>query len=240
MWFVAGMATTWALNNTGMPRALVCDQSAAGHSTNHSNHSHNSEDEDSRHFLLMVLGSCAAVLALTAGFDIALESLEERLEERGDPELVGLLAGMQKELSVLGFIGLSTFVVVRSGALGTLFSSHMAHELVEVFESVHIFIFWVMCVFFVVTMHLVEITHRFIKQCAEYERPSWKDLCQAYTTLHEDGSMRSYFQLRAISQVLQYRMLRMSSWNHLPLLPKSLTCQANFPLACTSRAVVWR
>merc|ERR1719362_581527 len=113
------------------------------------------------------------------------------------------------ELSVLGFIGLSTFVVVRGEVLTVVFSKHVAHELLEVFESVHIFIFCVMCVFFLVTIHLVEITHRFIQQCAEYEKPSWKDLCRAYTSLREEGTMRSYFRLRAISHVLQYRMLRM-------------------------------
>jgi len=84
----------------------------------------------------------------------------------------------------------------------------VAHELLEVFEAVHVFIFCVMVVFFLLTMHLVEVTHMFIKQCAEYERPSWKDVCQTYTRC-KNGGMRSYFKLRAISQVLQYQMLRM-------------------------------
>eukprot|EP00419_Tripos_fusus_P013480 CAMPEP_0172730794 /NCGR_PEP_ID=MMETSP1074-20121228/99235_1 /TAXON_ID=2916 /ORGANISM="Ceratium fusus, Strain PA161109" /LENGTH=80 /DNA_ID=CAMNT_0013558629 /DNA_START=182 /DNA_END=421 /DNA_ORIENTATION=+ len=80
-----------------MPRASVPDSSPAGFSTNHTpEHLPNHDNEDSNEFPFMILGSSATVLALTAGFDVALETLEENLEERGDPELGELVGGMQK------------------------------------------------------------------------------------------------------------------------------------------------
>ena len=91
------------------------------------------------------------LIALTLIFEYAKESIEESADRNMGPIIQGLFG----ELTVLGFLSMVTFCVTKMGVFDTLgarlFGEGEEEELLEIFESVHFMLFFIM-VFFVINV----------------------------------------------------------------------------------------
>ena len=114
-----------------------------------------SEDElrtQDRVKAFMVLVILAVLVVVSIFFEWATEVFQDFLEEQM-PESVPVLKTIMKELTILGFLGLCTFLVNRYGGLkrvGASFFGHGAEEaevLPENFELIHMSLFFVMALF---------------------------------------------------------------------------------------------
>lgn len=91
------------------------------------------------------------LIVLTLAFEYGKESIEESADRNMEPIIQGLFG----ELTVLGFLSMVTFCVTKMGVfdkLGAyLFGEGEEKELLEIFESVHFMLFFIM-VFFVINV----------------------------------------------------------------------------------------
>ena len=91
------------------------------------------------------------LIVLTLAFEYGKESIEESADRNMEPIIQGLFG----ELTVLGFLSMVTFCVTKMGVfdkLGAyLFGEGEEEELLEIFESVHFMLFFIM-VFFVINV----------------------------------------------------------------------------------------
>ena len=105
-----------------------------------------------------VLVVVSVLIALTIVFELVKDKLEELAEGPMEP----LMDSMWKELTVLGFIGLVSFIASKSGALSGLSCSLYGESetVAEDVESVHMLLFLVMVLFLVQVVLLVLLGKR--------------------------------------------------------------------------------
>lgn len=112
------------------------------------------EEEEHEQFLeaTMILIILVVLVAMSIFFEWASEAFEDYLEENM-PESVPVLKTIMKELTILGFLGLCAFLANKSGILPDisvqLFGDSLEgkEELPEVFENIHMTLFFVMALF---------------------------------------------------------------------------------------------
>ena len=90
---------------------------------------------------------------------IAFEKAKEAIEESVDRNMKPIIESLFGEITVLGFLSLFTFCVTKMGFFETLsvriFGEEEAEELLELFESVHYALFFVMVLFVLLVLNLV-------------------------------------------------------------------------------------
>jgi len=100
----------------------------------------------------MVLVILAVLVVLSIFFEWATEVFQDFLEEQM-PESVPVLKTIMKELTILGFLGLVTFLVNRFAGLASISVRYFGHgaeeaeDLGERFELIHMSLFFVMALF---------------------------------------------------------------------------------------------
>lgn len=118
--------------------------------------------------LAQVLIIAALIIFLTMVFEWLRKFLEDHLPQMMD-HIVTTLFG---ELTVLGFIAVFLFFLLKSGFLNLLSEKlyHEDHHLVELFEEVHFDLFFVMLVFLAQTLLLVNSLMRSINKWHQHYR----------------------------------------------------------------------
>ena len=99
----------------------------------------------------VTLGICVVLITVTIIFEIA----KHHLEHNCPPMMQAILQAMFGELTVLGFIALYTYFMLRLGVLEwvSLQIYHDPEHLIHLFEDIHFMLFFVMLTF------LVQVTH---------------------------------------------------------------------------------
>jgi len=118
----------------------------------------------------IVVGIVLFLILLTILFEYSKEYLEESSSRNMKPIVESLFG----ELTVLGFLSIFTFVVTKAGffmRLGEhLFGPERHEELLEVFESVHYTIFFIMVFFVIQVLILVNEANQTAEEWLEWER----------------------------------------------------------------------
>ena len=126
-------------------------------------HSCKTEEEEAHDKFLMateILVILVVLVAVSIFFEWSSEAFEDYLEEHM-PESVPVLKTIMKELTILGFLGLCAFLANKSGILpdisGNLFgeTAEGRQALPEVFENIHMTLFFVMALFLLMGAVLV-------------------------------------------------------------------------------------
>mmetsp|Transcript_51930 Transcript_51930/g.155858 ORF Transcript_51930/g.155858 Transcript_51930/m.155858 type:complete len:681 (-) Transcript_51930:308-2350(-) len=112
------------------------------------------ESEEESEALITVTTVAATILVLIA-FTILFEVTKEHIEEGATKDMKPLIQSLFGELTVLGFLSVLTFCVTKLGFFTALsvriFGEHDEEGLLEIFESVHF------CLFFVMIFFLVQV-----------------------------------------------------------------------------------
>ena len=110
------------------------------------------EHEENALMATMILVILVVLVMVSIFFEWASEAFEDYLEENM-PESVPVLKTIMKELTILGFLGLCAFLLNKSGVLPDIGEQFFGHseeernELPEVFENIHMTLFFVMALF---------------------------------------------------------------------------------------------
>ncbi|KNC55053.1 calmodulin [Thecamonas trahens ATCC 50062] len=97
------------------------------------------------------------VLSVLVVLTITFELLKIKLEELAEGPMEPLMDSMWKELTIMGFIGLISFLASKSGALRGLSCQLYgdAETVAEDVEAIHMLLFLVMCIFLLLVVLLV-------------------------------------------------------------------------------------
>ncbi|PHJ25766.1 ef hand domain-containing protein [Cystoisospora suis] len=170
---------------------------------------------------------------------MAFDSIEEFFERRGMTSLTKMLRGAYKELTILGFISLTLFAVVRSGQmqrvndkyLGVshteLAAIHEAEEageatpppthLTEIFEEIHILIFVVMSIFLLSACILTARGYRLHRKHEYLDAKTETDLRNDVTMLEREGGVSE----QHVEESLTYWGIRQRFLKpRIPTIPK--------------------
>ena len=113
------------------------------------------EDEAEEEKAPVLDSSISTIVLLLIALTLAFEYGKESIEESADRNMEPIIQGLFGELTVLGFLSMVTFCVTKMGLfdeLGAyLFGEGEGEELLEIFESVHFMLFFIM-VFFVINV----------------------------------------------------------------------------------------
>jgi len=106
----------------------------------------------------VTLGICVVLITVTIIFEIA----KHHLEHNCPPMMQAILQAMFGELTVLGFIALYTYFMLRLGVLEwiSLQIYHDPEHLIHLFEDIHFMLFFVMLTFLVQACILIIATLR--------------------------------------------------------------------------------
>eukprot|EP01128_Nolandella_sp_AFSM9_P012083 TRINITY_DN893_c2_g6_i1.p1 TRINITY_DN893_c2_g6~~TRINITY_DN893_c2_g6_i1.p1 ORF type:complete len:563 (+),score=107.11 TRINITY_DN893_c2_g6_i1:70-1689(+) len=133
----------------------------AGGGTN-SSHS-DSHDFDLRQHPLAILITATIVLLIAILYDVAKSRLEKVLHKR-KPAFLELFKVLETELSLLGLVGFSLFILSQTGGLekvsgwlASFLERSTAHEVFETFEWVHIFLFVFVVFYITFAIYLVVV-----------------------------------------------------------------------------------
>ena len=128
------------------------------------------EDENPVLEYTIVVGIVLLLIALTILFEYS----KDYLEESSSRDMLPLVESLFGELTVLGFLSIFTFVITKAGffmRLGeTMFGPDRHEELLEVFESVHYTIFFIMISFVIQVLILVEEAKETEEEWLDWER----------------------------------------------------------------------
>mmetsp|Transcript_30078 Transcript_30078/g.66603 ORF Transcript_30078/g.66603 Transcript_30078/m.66603 type:complete len:717 (-) Transcript_30078:73-2223(-) len=120
---------------------------------------HEEGPEDEEEFELAVSESIVVIVLVLIVITIAFERAKETIEEAVDRNLKPIIESLFGELTILGFLSLFTFCVTKMGFFEALsvriFGEEEAEELLELFESVHYALFFVMVLFVLLVLKLV-------------------------------------------------------------------------------------
>lgn len=107
----------------------------------------------------MVSESIVCIVLILIAITIAFERAKEAIEEAVDRNMKPIIESLFGELTILGFLSLFTFCVTKMGFFEALsvriFGEEEAEELLELFESVHYALFFVMVLFVLMVLKLV-------------------------------------------------------------------------------------
>ena len=114
-----------------------------------------SEEEEEEPKAIVLDSSISTIVLLLIVLTLIFEYVKESIEESADRNMGPIIQGLFGELTVLGFLSMVTFCVTKMGVFDTLgahlFGEGEEEELLEIFESVHFMLFFIM-VFFVINV----------------------------------------------------------------------------------------
>lgn len=121
-------------------------------------HEEEEDEKEENPNLLYAVNVCVVLvlILLTIGFEL----MEDYLEESASRNMKPIIEKLFGEMTVLGFLSAFTFVVTKAGSFerlgGHLFGSPHSDELLEIFESSHFIIFFIMVFFVIQVLVLVQ------------------------------------------------------------------------------------
>lgn len=145
-----------------MGRGSMAANEAAAHGDAHGEEHHrllNSHHEvDATVDLQVTLGICVFLISLTIIFEVAKHNLEHNVP----PMMATILQAMFGELTVLGFIALCAYFMIKLGFIESMSNLiyHDPEHLLHLFEDIHFMLFFVMLVFLTQACILVLATLR--------------------------------------------------------------------------------
>ncbi|KNC47738.1 calmodulin mutant syncam9 [Thecamonas trahens ATCC 50062] len=165
---------------------------------------------------LAVLLILSTLIATTICFELAKDKLEELVEGPMQP----ILDSMWGELTVLGFLGLMTFIIQRTGWLSRLSCSQFADNstLPEAVETTHMLIFAVMVMFICEVVLLVLIGKRIMRkwrqlelgtdELSEMEEVAHDWVSHVHSDSNWDCGMYMLSMKSSVREKLEYMLLR--------------------------------
>lgn len=188
------------------------------------------------------------IVACSLIFEMAFDTIEEFLKRRGMNSLTKMLRGAYKELTILGFISLTLFAVVRSGGmqrandkylgvseteLAAIREAEEAGEvtpppthLTEIFEEIHILIFVVMSIFLVSACILTVLGYRLHRKHEYLDAKTETDLRNDVMMLEREGGVSE----KHVQESLTYWGLRRRFMQpKVPTIPKPRARHGEFP-----------
>lgn len=113
------------------------------------------EEEEEHHVADVMAATLVGLIVVTIGF----ETMHEALDEAAGERMQDVVDAMFGELTVLGFIGLLTFISIRTEAahwVGEHLFPEEPDEFVEILEDLHMLLFFVMVVFISEVVYLIQ------------------------------------------------------------------------------------
>lgn len=196
----------------------------------------------------VIIALFIVIIVLSIIFELLVGTLEEYLLRRGLHKLQDMLDCAFKELTILGFISLLLYSIVRLGAMRKLNDKYLgvskteeaaiaeaeAHgeepypptHLTETFETIHVLIFMIMVTFVLQVAALTALGYRTMRTLEYLDAKTDDDLRNDVASLLE----REHPSERSIRQSLEHWGIRrrfISTTN--PLMPKPRRLEPGFP-----------
>lgn len=139
------------------------------------------EEEEEEEINETLLSTCITVIVLILILlTVAFEECKEYIEEAGGRKMKPIVDSLFGEMTILGFLSAVTFVVTKCGVFSTISSALFGEEeeelLVEVFETVHFTLFFVMLSFVIQVLVLLQECNETIENWYKMEADS-RDPC---------------------------------------------------------------
>ena len=152
----------------------------------------NSEDDDEREIDERVEAtSIVCMVIILILITIAFEASKKKIEESVSKITKPIIASLFGEMTILGFLSVCTFVLIKSGIFETLSTDFFGKEehdlLVEIFEQVHFALFFVMITFVMQVLVLAKQGMNTEKEWLKMERKCRNPAYIKKITANSDG-----------------------------------------------------
>jgi len=129
------------------------------------------EDEEDETSYFIVSATIMVILTAMVAFSVLFERGRETLEEETDASLEPVLKSLFQELTLLGFIGLSLFLLDKLDAVHALSEDMFGEDdaIGEISESVHMALFLVMVIFLGTVIMLIRIGSQISRKWQTWE-----------------------------------------------------------------------
>lgn len=134
-------------------------------------HAEDEEEEEVEVSPLIQSGSVMIILTLMVLFSVGFEQAKDMLFEKTTESLMPVLNSLFSELTLLGFIGLSLFIIDKLQVVSTLSENVFGEEgyIGELCEAVHMALFLVMVLFLSTVILLIMVAQSVNKQWKAWE-----------------------------------------------------------------------
>nr|PIM03759.1 EF hand domain-containing protein [Toxoplasma gondii COUG] len=196
----------------------------------------------------ITLGLFLFIIACSLIFEMAFDSTEEFLTYRGVTSLLKMLRGAYKELTILGFISLTSFATVRLGQMQRLNDTYLGvskteaaalreateagetlsppTHLTEVFEEIHVLIFIIMFLFILAAAVFTLVGYRLLRKYEYFDAKTETDLRNDVTMLQTSADVSE----QHVNESLIYWGLRQRFiYPSIPLVPRPRERETGYP-----------